>query len=98
MKLIHDLLTAIAHGPIDVRKLLEWASNSLDPHEVTVWWQANARWFACRARAALAGARAALFPPRGRPPTRPPRSAATGTVGRTRPSTTDQRPIFGERL
>ena len=68
MKPLDDLVAAITHCQIDVRKLLEWVSNSLDPHEVAVWCEANARWYACRARAALARAGAALFPPRGRPP------------------------------
>jgi hypothetical protein len=68
MKSMDDLFTVIAHCPGAIRTLLDWGSNSLDLPEVAAWCETNGRWYACRARAALAGARAAVFPRRERPP------------------------------
>ena len=51
MKSIHDILTAIANCHLDARILLDWCSNSLDFHEVSLWGDKIARWYACQLRA-----------------------------------------------
>ena len=54
MKSTYDFLTAIVNCHLDARILLEWCSNSLDFHEVSLWGEKIARWYACQIRAAIA--------------------------------------------
>ena len=63
MKSTCDFLTAIINCHLDTRLFLDWCSNSLDVHEVSLWGDKFARWYACRLRAAIARLRSAKFAP-----------------------------------